>query len=234
MPELAVAELPILCPSIHIFTASNCSLIRSVILPNLEQVSVPGWVPDWFEEPVVADAQVVSLLLFTIKRSQCQTTLMVIILTEDVIGIARLAPALDKWVFSWQRWSNSYHDPLEQLIKEMAKKTITSIGETAFTLLPVLTSLCITVDYLQRDLTPMLYFVGELLANAIEAWLGTYFGVVVSIGLSGFELLENCVYNFYRNFVYDSYSSVASKNSAHLESYVRIVDDSDEDNDLDG
>ncbi|PBK65543.1 hypothetical protein ARMSODRAFT_1022337 [Armillaria solidipes] len=183
-PELAVAEPPILCPSIRVFTASHRSLIRSVILPNLEQVSVPGWVPDWFEEPVIADAQVVPSLLSTIKRSQCQTTLTVIsmkdtILTEDVIGIARLAPALDKWVFSWQRWSDSYHDPLEQLIKGMAEKTITGIGGTAFTLLPVLTSLRITVDCLRGDLTPRLYFVGEPLANAMEARLGTHFGVVV-------------------------------------------------------
>ncbi len=184
VPELVAAEPPILCPSICVFTASDCNLIRSVVLPNLEQVSVPGWVPGLLEELVVADAQAVPSLLSMIKWSQCQTTLMVIlmkdtIITEEIIGIAGLAPALDKWVFLWQRWCSSYHDPLEKLINGMAEKTITGIDGTAFTLLPVLTTFVVTVDYPQGDLTPHLYFVGEPLASAMEARLGTHFGVVV-------------------------------------------------------
>ncbi|KAK0234511.1 hypothetical protein EDD85DRAFT_792549 [Armillaria nabsnona] len=264
-----------MCPSIHVFTASDHTLIRSVILPNLEQISVPGWVTGWLEELVVADAQAVPSLLSMIKRSQCQTTLMVIsmkdmIITEEIIGITKLAPALDKWVFLWQKWCSAYHDPLEKLINGMAEKTITSIDGTAFTLLPVLTTLNINMDYHpQGDCAPQLYFVGEPLASAMEAWLGTHFGVVVrmvgwqdhcrplwifpnlspdiqcrllvcqgagnacSIGLSGFELLGNCVYNFYGNFVHDFDSLVVSENSAELENYVRVVDDLDDD-DLDG
>ncbi len=278
VPELVAAEPPILCPSIRVFTASDCNLIRSVVLPNLEQVSVPGWVLGLLEEPVVADAQAVPSLLSMIKWSQCQTTLTVIsmkdtVITEEIIGIAGLAPALDKWVFSWQRWCSSYHHPLEKLIDGMAEKTITGIDGTAFTLLPVLTTFVVTVDYPQGDLTPHLYFVGEPLASAMEARLGTRFGVVVrmagwqeyykplwvfpnltpdiqsrllacrgagnkcSIGLSGFELLGNCIYDFdfYGTPVHDFDSLVASelKNEAELETYVRVADDLD-DNDLDG
>ena len=62
-------------------------------------------------------------------------------------------------------------------------------------------------------------------------------GLQCSIGLSGFELLGNCVYDFdfYGTPVHDFDSLVASelKNEAELETYVRVVDDLD-DNDLDG
>ncbi len=271
---VTVAKPAIPCPSIHIFIASDSTLLRSVLLHNLTSVSVPGWVPCFSDEPVAADPQIVPSLLSMLEQSQCQTTLTVIemtetVLTEEIVGITRLALALDKWIFSWKRWSPSYHDPLDQLIKGLAEKTITGIsGETAFTLPLVLTSLHIRVDCKEGEIKPTLCFMGETLVNAMEAWLGTRFEVVVrwegkpkyhgwhgppyhrpswifpnfssdiqnrlsicqdaglqcSIGLSGFELLGNCVYILYEG---------ESESTTGLETLVRVVDDSDDD-DSDG
>ncbi|PBK98507.1 hypothetical protein ARMGADRAFT_1026497 [Armillaria gallica] len=184
---------PILCDSICAFTASEGALFRSVVLPNLERVSVdPGWAPYLHEGPVIADLEAVPALLSMITKSQCQTTLTHILmedtlLTEDLIGIARLAPALDEWRFSWTEWSRSNHGPLEQLIKGLAEQTTTDEGKATFNLLPVLTGLHISIHDL--DDIVAVYFVGEILASTMEARLGAMgtsgrpFGVTVECSL---------------------------------------------------
>ncbi len=159
---------PIVCPSIQAFHACQGPLFRSVILPNLKQVSLdPGEVPYHHEGPLVADLDALGGLLTMIRQSYCQNTLTVISMddvwvTDDIIAIAKLAPILDEWSFSWTGWRHENNRPLNKLVQGLSQKAARNGGETVtFSLLPTLSHLKFTIYDMQDYAVMSLDFHGN-------------------------------------------------------------------------
>lgn len=189
---------PIICPSIQAFHACQGPLFWSVILPNLKQVSLDlGEVPYHHEGPLAADLDALGGLLTMIRQSYCQNTLTVISMddiwvTDDIIAIAKLAPILDEWSFSWTGWRHENNGPLNTLVQGLSQKAASNGGETVtFSLLPTLSHLKFAI-YNMQDYAA-LYLVGEILAETMEACLGWRSSSGKLFGMS----VEGCVFSLF-------------------------------------